>query len=394
MGFEPQKFFIGVIDFFSVFLPGGVLAYLGKDRAAPVLLGHEEFSLDGTENWIIFLFAAYLLGHLVFLFGALLDGPYDWLRSCTDLGQNHRLAKGNTLSPRWARMLARLLFKRKPDEALIQAVRIKSRALSAIGASDAINAFQWCKARLSKDHGEGLVAVQRLEADSKFFRSFAVVLMFVTVSMYRTRREYTVWCILLLIATLWRYADQRFKSTQQAYWSVITLESMKSENGADAPRTRADTRFTHAGGLVYRVSKNSVEYLLVQASDNREQLVLPKGHIEPGETARQTAVREVQEESGERARVIDRLGDVRFGKYGPLVRFFLMEFVEDGGPFVVAVRGALRVQPSRPNPEERPHRWLPFEEAIAETVTFPETQKLLEDARTKIDALVDRRRTK
>ncbi len=31
MDFEPQKFFIGLVDSFSVLMPGAVLAYVGKD---------------------------------------------------------------------------------------------------------------------------------------------------------------------------------------------------------------------------------------------------------------------------------------------------------------------------------------------------------------------------
>jgi hypothetical protein len=31
MNFEPQKFFIGLIDFFSILLPGAVLTYLTKE---------------------------------------------------------------------------------------------------------------------------------------------------------------------------------------------------------------------------------------------------------------------------------------------------------------------------------------------------------------------------
>jgi len=31
MNFEPQKFFIGQIDFFSILLPGALLTYLLKD---------------------------------------------------------------------------------------------------------------------------------------------------------------------------------------------------------------------------------------------------------------------------------------------------------------------------------------------------------------------------
>ncbi|MBQ1528208.1 NUDIX domain-containing protein, partial [Candidatus Saccharibacteria bacterium] len=47
-----------------------------------------------------------------------------------------------------------------------------------------------------------------------------------------------------------------------------------------------------AGGIVFRLSKDrkDIEILLIQDSKNR--WTIPKGHIEPGETAKQTAIRE------------------------------------------------------------------------------------------------------
>jgi hypothetical protein len=73
MAFEPQKFFVGLVDFFSVLMPGGLLAYLGKDLAAQALLGKYSYKLEGTEAWMVFLFASYLLGHFIFLIGSVLD---------------------------------------------------------------------------------------------------------------------------------------------------------------------------------------------------------------------------------------------------------------------------------------------------------------------------------
>ncbi|MCM3902992.1 MAG: hypothetical protein ND866_14895 [Pyrinomonadaceae bacterium] len=221
MNFEPQKFFIGLIDFFSILLPGAVLVYLTKDSVLFLLFGQPRARLEGIEAWIVFLFSAYLFGHIAFLLGSLLDKPYDWLRKSTYLGQIDRLAKGKSISNRILQWIACFLFGSNADAAVTQAVRIKSRALTALSAEDAINAFQWCKARLSKEHPEGLAAVQRFEADSKFFRTFAAVLFALPLLFVAEGRDaVAIVCAVLLVPVVWRYADQRFKSTQQARLGV------------------------------------------------------------------------------------------------------------------------------------------------------------------------------
>ncbi|OYW42573.1 hypothetical protein B7Z28_01420, partial [Candidatus Saccharibacteria bacterium 32-45-3] len=51
-----------------------------------------------------------------------------------------------------------------------------------------------------------------------------------------------------------------------------------------------------AGGIVFRRNKeNEVEILLIQ--DAKDRWTIPKGHIEEGETAQQTAKREIGEEA-------------------------------------------------------------------------------------------------
>jgi len=53
-----------------------------------------------------------------------------------------------------------------------------------------------------------------------------------------------------------------------------------------------------AGGVVYKLKEdNTYDFLLVDSVD-RSALVLPKGHVEQGEKLKETAVREVLEETG------------------------------------------------------------------------------------------------
>jgi len=55
-----------------------------------------------------------------------------------------------------------------------------------------------------------------------------------------------------------------------------------------------------SGWIVYRKNGNKVEILLLKwlNSKNKEVYVIPKWHIEDGEVAKDTAVREISEEAG------------------------------------------------------------------------------------------------
>ena len=72
---------------------------------------------------------------------------------------------------------------------------------------------------------------------------------------------------------------------------------------------------TSAGGLV--VDSNDAVHAraaLIGRTDRRGRLLwsLPKGHVEPGETTEDAAVREVAEETGITGRVVASLGTIDF----------------------------------------------------------------------------------
>lgn len=186
MDFEPQKLLVFLVDFFAILMPGAFLSYLFKDQVSEKIFGRPHLSLEGAEAWTVFLFVSYLLGHFVFLIGSWLDEDYDALRKVPRVRQIKRLAKGKTLSLWPVRPIARLLFKKHPEVAVQQVVKIKVRHLSSLGAANAVNAFQWSKARLTMEQPAALAAVQRFEADSKFFRSFVIALLPAVGAAYRS----------------------------------------------------------------------------------------------------------------------------------------------------------------------------------------------------------------
>jgi diadenosine hexaphosphate hydrolase (ATP-forming) len=111
-----------------------------------------------------------------------------------------------------------------------------------------------------------------------------------------------------------------------------------------------------AGGIVFKRNNRSYEILFIR--DRYGRLSLPKGHVEPGETTKQAALREVEEETGIKGKIVsDVVGSVAyvfehpgFGQIDKQVTFYLIE----------AIGGQLQPQLS----EIRQALWIPLDEAI------------------------------
>jgi 8-oxo-dGTP pyrophosphatase MutT (NUDIX family) len=97
-----------------------------------------------------------------------------------------------------------------------------------------------------------------------------------------------------------------------------------------APGT--STEFS-AGGVVVRDGACVVIVPTRRAANGSRVLALPKGHPEEGESASDAALREVREEAGVEARLVEKLGDVRYWymrggrRIAKVVSFFLLEYL-------------------------------------------------------------------
>lgn len=89
------------------------------------------------------------------------------------------------------------------------------------------------------------------------------------------------------------------------------------------PSIQEIVREPTAGGIVFRRNdKGQVEILLIQ--DAKDRWTIPKGHIEEGETAQQTAKREISEEAGlKEMDVLNWLGKIHF-RYRRIDKLVLM----------------------------------------------------------------------
>lgn len=114
-----------------------------------------------------------------------------------------------------------------------------------------------------------------------------------------------------------------------------------------------------AGCVVVRRLRGDWHVAAIRPAGKTDVWALPKGLIGPGESAAETAVREVAEETGVEGRLVGKLGDVRYvytwkgERVFKVVSFFLLRYS----------RGRLGDIPREHRREVAEARWLPLADA-------------------------------
>jgi hypothetical protein len=218
---KPSDFFIGVIDFFAILVPG----------VAAAMLFVRPFLPNSPEGmfWVSLLVAGFLLGHVLYGLGSFLDDfVYDPLFKPPDPEDDK--------SPKISKIQKYL----RSNHALYALAKRSTLGDSAQTAapikSPPGGMYQWARVWVRLHSAEATAELDRLEADSKLFRSLAVLLVAIIFG----------WAIVPhfpgglplagagLVVSLWRYCELRQKMVRSCYLHYLQI-------GAEPPPPQAAT---------------------------------------------------------------------------------------------------------------------------------------------------------
>jgi len=274
MDFKPNEFFLGLVDFIAILLPGCLLTGVLLMVDATILKNKLYcFGLQSDTSvifWVCYIFIAYTLGYFFSSIATGLDILFDMIKKQiypykldifkkylknkknidikNESKENKKaidaikeaIKKGETTEANdfeayclqyvkdCTRQFFHFIFELettvKIDRSLEVAIEIKERTLK--GAERDLNAFQWGLLILDTCYPAAAEKANRTMAASKFFRSLVLVcvvsMLFQLAEWLPNTLPFWAWLGLTLLSFR-EYVVQRQKSIQAIYRGIITF---------------------------------------------------------------------------------------------------------------------------------------------------------------------------
>jgi len=193
---KPGDFFLGLYEFFSILVPGALLLV-----SMTILSSKQVFAVDlsTVSNWADFLLLSYLVGHFLQVPADVIDKQI------------------------YNRLYVKSWKRRKPDRLLDYATNLVKQT----GRDSYGNIYDWAYATVRVSSDEATLEIDRLQADSKLFRSVAIVFLIITLmELSNESYFYAVLLFLLSLLSLFRYAYLRWKAVCFLYrYFILFVEA-------------------------------------------------------------------------------------------------------------------------------------------------------------------------
>jgi hypothetical protein len=241
---KPGELFIGVVDFFAVLVPGVIAAALIV-KAMRVTPQTDMFFISGL------VIVGWVLGHALYGIGSFLDPLlYDPLFRPRDVVAEEPVEQSRfpmlTRVRSWIRGYLHKndhLYRLAKEMTDVPELQNRQAADSVVPGG----IYQWARAWLNSHSPEATAHLDRIEADSKLFRSLAVLFLIgipVLIAFpalielppqwkvpAHPQRALILFSVAGVLFSLWRYCDLRNKMVRRCYLHYVQLRFESRNQG-------------------------------------------------------------------------------------------------------------------------------------------------------------------
>lgn len=210
---KPGDFLLGVLDFFAILLPGSLMSwllaqYLPDGALVRALSLGSSSPPDAVVTATALLLSSYLFGHLVFMVGSKLDPLYN----------------------SW-----RVRNKPKSADKTFEAARKLRNSVNPELVDAEFTPLKWAKVYVQLKAAGARPEIDRLEADSKFFRSLVVVSAAFTAHFMLREQSPAMGLATIVVGILsfLRFVERRWQMTELTYATAVIAHAVGVKPDAD-----------------------------------------------------------------------------------------------------------------------------------------------------------------